>query len=313
MAASDFITSAFAQQIPQLAALYASSPATLSSLISSASTQVVKYCNRNFVSGSYTVYLSGAGVPYDECILPEFPVQSIQRVAANPVPALLVANTDNLTNQRATVETTSTGINLRRWASGVETDTPSILFASYVTINAVAGQINSAGGGWQATVNGSTGAGGYGNFPSADLRIPQGQVTCIGGGANLELFTEDLPMWVGSYVSPDATGYGFNLGYGWRIDTAAGRLKGTFPPGSLNIRVDYTAGFTTIPLDLQQAVAMQVLFMYQQTSHDFNVQSERLGPYAKTLATPLTGFAPGVLGIINRYRDFSKNFWTERA
>lgn len=306
---TDLITSAFAQQLPQLAALYnsgASGQALLATLISASSIQIQKYCRRWFNSATYTEYLSGAGIPYDECVLPEFPVSAIIRVATNPVQALLVSNTNTTTNQRATVETTSTGINLRRWASAVETDNLNLLYADYPTLTTMAGAIAACGGGWTAQP-----LGGYSLYASADLRNPEGQVTAISGGATLELFTEELPTWQTAAMNPDGTGFAYNGTYGWRIDTGSGRLVGYFPGGRLNVRIDYTAGFSVIPADLQQATAMQVQFLYQNLSHDFNLQSEKIGPYAKTMAEAVQ-IPPAVKAIINPYRDLSKNFWTEK-
>ena len=76
---------------------------------------------RDFTLGSYSEYHSGGIYIREPLRLRQFPVVEITRVASNPRPALLVQNVDAITNQRATVETTTTGIRLLRVASAVTT------------------------------------------------------------------------------------------------------------------------------------------------------------------------------------------------
>src|SRR5882724_10381469 len=102
----DLITPSRAGQNPALAQLASTGPAYLASLISAASDAIRRTCGRDFTLGSYTEYHNGGIYVREPLRLRQFPVVEITRVAAGPMPALLVQNGDANTNQRATVETT---------------------------------------------------------------------------------------------------------------------------------------------------------------------------------------------------------------
>ena len=91
---------------------------TLDALIAAVSAAIERFCGRNFVSTQYD------GV-YDGCsdrqlMLEQFPIVSVERVAYDPALVLLVQNS-SASNQRATVQVTSTGLTLTRVAAGVST------------------------------------------------------------------------------------------------------------------------------------------------------------------------------------------------
>ncbi|HSZ56651.1 MAG TPA: hypothetical protein VK797_13370, partial [Tepidisphaeraceae bacterium] len=182
----DLITSSRATQNATLAALNTTNPAYLSSLITAASDAVRGATHRDFSQNSYTEYYSGGIYIREPLRLRQFPVIEITRVAANPRPALLVQNLDSGTNQRATVETTSTSVRLFRIA-GASPTTLDLPFATYPTIASMAGAVNALGNGWSAQVIDQ-----FANWPSADLKPLQGAATALYGGRQLELYTEDI-------------------------------------------------------------------------------------------------------------------------
>lgn len=295
---ADLITTDYAVAFPVLKKLHAQTPTLLTTLISAVSQQIQRYCYRRFVQGNYTVYLSGPGVPYDTLILPENPVSHISRMAARPLGLLTIQNTLTTVNSRATVEVSTTGITLKTWANAVETDSPVLTFATYPTLQAMSTAIIAQGNGWTAQP-----MGGYGGYAAADIRIPEGAVSAL-AGVQLEVFTEDIPTWGSTAVSADGTGWTFTSQYGWRLDTATGIVKGVFPPGVLNIRVDYTGGFATIPDDVQMATAIQLQHVYRSLSVDFNLQSEKVGPYSKVVAEKGDiSFHPIARSILSRYKN----------
>src|SRR5438067_7596564 len=108
MALPDLITIARATQNAALSSLNASNPTYLASLITAASDAIRRACGRDFSLTTYTEYYSGSvsSGTAGPLRLRQFPVVEITRVATSPRPALLVQNTDAVTNQRATVETT---------------------------------------------------------------------------------------------------------------------------------------------------------------------------------------------------------------
>jgi len=251
----DLITPSRAAQNPALAQLASSGPAYLASLISAASEAVRRACGRDFTLGSYTEYHSGGIYVRQPLRLRQFPVVEITRVASGPRPALLVQNVDANTNQRATVETTSTGLRLVRVASAVAT-TADLLFTNYPTLASLAAAVNAMANGWSATVRAN-----FANWPSADLKPLQGALSALNGSRDLEIYTESISSLSGV---PFADEFNFDSpGSGWRLDDETGELYAHFPRGQLNIRIDYRAGFATIPQPVQEATVQLVQDLYQ--------------------------------------------------
>jgi len=253
-----------------LAALNTSNSAYLTSLICAASETVRRICKREFTLTAYSEYYSGGYYNDSPLSLRQFPVTAITRVAADPQAAILIQNISTA-NQRATVATTSTGIALTRVASGV-TSTDNVTYTANVTLNAVATAIGNLGNGWSATVQGN-----FGLWPSADLKPLQGALNALNGGQCLEIYAEDVQC-LGSIAGDPS----YN-NFGWRLDDELGVLYGVLPRGSLNIRIDYTAGYATIPQDVQEACVQIILAMYQQGLVNQAVKSERIGEYDYTL------------------------------
>jgi len=186
----DLITIARAAQNPTLAALNAGNPGYLAFLISAASDAVRLACRRDFTLGAYVEYHSGGIYIREPLRLRQFPVTEISRVAASPRPALLVQNVDSNTNQRATVETTSTALRLLRIASAVLTSS-DLLYATYPTIGALASAVNGLGHGWSATVREN-----FANWPSADFKPLQGAVSALNGGRDLDIYSEMIQPFI---------------------------------------------------------------------------------------------------------------------
>ena len=292
--------------VASLAALQASDPDYLAALISTASQAIRDACCRNLAVQTYTEYHSGGGYPYQLIQLRQFPVVSpgITRIATTPTGVLTVVNNSSA-NQRATVATGDDGLTLTRVASGVSS-TSTLLYANYPTITTLAAAVTALGNGWTGTVQGS-----YGLWPSADLKPMQGAVNAIsaggGGGASLELYVEDvLPA---AFAHDGFYGYGAT-GAGWRLDEETGQVFGLFPQGTMNLRVDYSAGYASIPDPIQQACAMLAAAIYEQAQRETGMTSERIGPYAATYSETVRQLvkSPAIATLIAPYRDPSKIF-----
>jgi hypothetical protein len=255
---ADLITRSRAQQDINQASFTSAENTLTDTLVTAVSKAVVKYCRREFTSTTYDELYSGSGT--DKLLLKEYPIVSVARVASNPTPVLTITNTSN-SNQRATVSVSSTGLTLVRVASGVTTTDSSVTFAGNVTINAVAAAVNALGNGWSATVPDST----YGLWASADLRAVQGALNCRqGSSADLLLFTSEET----SYRVDTDRGWlvwGTGQQWGWTEDSQGWAFAGGWFPGVDNYRVIYTAGYSTIPEDLQEAVAQWVAALFWQT------------------------------------------------
>jgi hypothetical protein len=299
----DLITIARATQLDALAGVYADDPAYLSSLITAASEIVRRVCKRDFSLGSYSEYYSGGIYVQAPLRLRQFPVIEITRIAAAPTPALQVQNLDAVTNQRATVETTPTGLRLVRVASAV-TSTVDLAYADYPTLAAMGAQINSLAHGWSATVFGP-----FANYPSADFKPLQGAANALNGGQSLELYTELVqPDSTFTALGCDAEGGEGGFGVGWRLDPETGEIFGRFPRGQLNIRIDYTAGFATIPQAVQEAAVQLAADLYQSGQVNNSLAKATLGNSSVTTkstaeATQLSG---KVMLLLSPYVDHSK-------
>jgi hypothetical protein len=264
VAAKDLISLARAYQ--QLQGV-ASVDALLGALITSASDAIEKYCRRPFVATALDELYDGNGER--RLILRAYPIQRVTSVRYRPVTVLKITN-NTPANVQARVTITSTGLSLFRSNAGTSFTDTSSLYATYPTLTAIAGNINGLGNGWSAQVVGDSTN--YGGWPSADLYVPpsfgdgttsQGALQCVAGSfAELKMHTYELQ------------GYQFDP-RGWLLRaipyTDPELLLPedlVFPVGIQNFRIQYTAGYTTVPEGVQQACAVWVGKMYRETNRD---------------------------------------------
>jgi hypothetical protein len=274
MAAYDLITLSYCKQnIPAITD--SSQDSLLGALISGCSVAIEKYCRRDFTVRAYDELYSGDG--QRRLLLRQYPVQSVQSVRYRPVTVLRVTN-NTTGNVQARVSVTATGLTLFTMNAGVGTTNTSVTFASYVTLTAVASAIIALGNGWSAQVAGDSVN--YGSWPSADLYWPtsygqglssQGALQCVAGSfAELKMHTYEL---AGFQWDPR----------GWLLraipytDPELLHPEDViFPPGINNFRVQYTAGYTTIPEAVQQACAQWVSMTWYATQRDPALRTQHL-------------------------------------
>jgi hypothetical protein len=259
--------------------------ALVSTLITACSDAIAKYCHRDFTSRSYDELYDGNG--RRRLQLRQYPIQCVQSVRYRPVTVLKITNTDPA-NVQARVSVTSTGLTLVRVNAGVKTADTSVTYATYVTLTATAAAVSALGHGWSAQVVGD--ATNYGSWPSADLYIPtswgdgtasQGALQCVAGSfAELKMHTYEL------------------AGYQW--DPRGWLLRAipytdpellhpedlVFPVGIHNFRVQYTAGYTTVPEGVQEACAEWVANLYWLTLRDASLQASSVAGNAYSYVPP---------------------------
>lgn len=252
MAAIDLITLARAKQNIQ-SITDTSQDSLLGTLITAVSRAIEKVCRRDFVQTNYDELYNGNGDR--RLLLRQYPIISVQSVRYRPVTALKIIN--NLANTpQARVSVTATGLTLVTVTNGV-TSTQTVTFAGNAALSALAAAVNALGNGWSAQ---STG---YDAWPSADLRAPQGALTAAGQYAELKLHTYEL------------AGYQIDENRGWLLRaipyTDPELLHPEdliWPVGINNFRIQYTAGFATVPEGVQEACAEWVAILYFQTVRD---------------------------------------------
>jgi len=252
MAANDLITLARAKQNIQ-SITDTSQDALLTTLITAVSRAIEKYCRRDFVTTVYDELYNGNGDR--RLLLRQYPVISVQSVRYRPVTVVKIIN--NLANTpQARVSVTGTGLSLVTVTNGVAT-TQTVAFAGNATLAALVAAINALGNGWSAQGQG------YDTWPSADLRTPQGALTAAGQFAELKMHTYEL------------AGYQIDDTRGWLLRaipyTDPELLHPEdliWPVGINNFRIQYTAGYNTVPEGVQEACAEWVALQYYQTLRD---------------------------------------------
>jgi hypothetical protein len=255
---------------------------TLNNLITAISDAIEKYCKRRFVSTAYDELYNGTG---DRRIhLRQYPIQKVTSIRYRPVTVMKITNTVTA-NVQARVLVKSTGLELFRTSAGVSTTvTAGLDWVTNPTITALTAAVNALGSGWSAQAVGDSNN--YGNWPSADLYVPgsygdtlegtgvlysQGALTAVNGiNAELKMHTYELQ---GCQWDPR----------GWLLRaipyTDPELLHPEdliWPVGINNFRIQYTAGYTTIPEAIQQACAEWVCHQYWQTKRDIDLVHQAL-------------------------------------
>lgn len=272
----------------------------LPSLITAASKEIERYCNRPFVLLNYDEIATPEGGRQDRgepasFMLSRHPVRSISRAMTSRATALLVANTDSQANQYASVQFAMigdeeyldlqyTGLLLNRMSNGTPS-TVILTFASYATIQLMADAINALGHGWQATIQSNGVQPNVGMFPSADLVCVREPKNALGQGVGLDLFMQAA----GDYDIDRSTGIvrvygrgGLNWGgfggwcdpYGASWDGLGGYGGGQL--GWSQYRISYQAGYETIPQDVQLICAELVQNSFQRLSRNPYITQETM-------------------------------------
>lgn len=312
---NDLITVARACNNAKLAALNVSNPTYLTELITSSSYMIQGECARQFNLQSYSEYYDALNYPYDFLQLRQYPVGGansvgggIQRLATNPQQVFQIVNNNFSTIQFADVSTNVSGFNTSSvsisWLASGVSSSQTFNASSNVTLQDLANSVNAVGSGWTATVYT-----GYATYATATLRPFQGNMSALGGGgAWLEIFL-DTPTFGGNgtFFGYQQTGV-LTSGPQWRLDPVKGVCWGCFPGGQQGIRVDYAAGFNTIPQDLQQATMRLCVLQLERDRTNSTVQTGRVGPFSETNKGVMPGYMndPEIISVIKRYTDYSK-------
>jgi hypothetical protein len=248
---------------------------TLWTLIGVASRAVQKYCRRDFVQTPYDELYNGLGDR--RLVLRMYPLLSVQSVRYRPVVVLKIQN--NLANTPiARASVTNAGLTLTWTTSGVVSTNTSITYATNPTILALQNAVNALGSGWSAV------GAGYDQWPAVDLYCPNGvsgssgpqpvyagALTAAGQFAELRMHTYEL------------AGYQTDQRRGWLLRaipyTDPELLHPEdliWPAGINNFRIQYTAGYASVPEDVQEATAELVATMFAERGRDAYLLSEHL-------------------------------------
>jgi hypothetical protein len=226
--------------------------ARLEILIDAASDRIESYCGRKFASRDYSEEYNGDG--HERLRLWQGPLTAVGRVCIGRVDAIEIKGTGTAVYD-ASVATTSTTLTMvLRAATGNTTSTR--LFADYVTLTLLTAAA-TAETGWTATLRHTDG-----NWASADI-IQVGAQHCLSPDS------ATVEVWEESHE-------------GYDVDWDAGELihtEGSWATGSRNIHVEYTAGYATIPDDVEQACMELVKDAFDRAKRDTTLMGETVGAY----------------------------------
>lgn len=286
MAACELITSARAKYNLNNMTTTTDEDTTIAELIKAASVAIEEYCRRRFCSTQHDELYSGRG--QRRLLLRQYPILSVERVAYAPVTVLKITNTSS-SNQRATVAVTSTGLSLTHVASG-SSNTDTVDFASNTTLSAVKSAVDALGNGWSASIPDSD----YTSWASADLRALQGALNAKDVEAPLKIHTREL------------SAFDVDDEHGWLLRTGGIEVYSPLDVGpawfggSGYWRIIYTAGYSTIPEDVQEACAQWVAALFWQTKRDPGLSQEHIP--GVVLRSPIHGMPETVKQLLAPYR-----------
>ncbi len=253
-------------------------------LINAATDRIEKYCGRQFRARDYSEWYDGTGS--NELYLPEYPIQTVGRVATSEVPAMSI-RCDAADATEAFVAVTTAAVELHI-PDGVSAATTTATFAVSATFSAMKTLIEATAGSWTVELQSAA----FTSFQTTLLR-PVGRQFCFEGAALLAM--------------PDEAEADYRVDYENGVIMLHG---GAFGRGRRNVYVEYNAGDTGYPADLEQMCLQLMKIWYDAHEHDGALESERLETYAYKVADG--GAAGGIgdsglpkiiEGLLNSYRE----------
>lgn len=258
----------------------------LTNLIDRATSAIESYCDRKFKSRSYRLErYDGDGT--ELLFLRQKPIVGINSISLGSRTVLTVNCTD-ADAVHASVDVDSDGVTLNQ-INGTGNGVSNLTFSSYATISAMGAKIDSYTG-WDVTVETT-----YNNYRASDLLDLYGAY-CLNDSLYMQI--PDTPI-------QDFTVYkegGLQMGI---IHRNAGWTSGT-----MNVIITYTAGYTTIPYDVEQACIQLAGALYNMGKRDLSLKHEKLGDYEYTVADSATSGdalsllrSSGIAGLLGPWRS----------
>lgn len=226
------------------------------------------YCQVDLVSTQHKEKYDGSGT--SAFCLNHYPVISLNRLAIGTEDAISVKNTND--GAHASVSVSSTTVTLFK-----DGTSSALALATYSTMTTLVAAINAVSG-WSAALVDTS----FGSYPSTELLEKFG-LQCI----------NDNEVYL---VMPDEAEESFE------VDARTGIVSSVygFGDGVRSVYVDYTAGYATIPDDLQLATLILIKNVYQRRSEEsFGAKNYSVSGMSVTFEE---GLPDQVVQILNRYR-----------
>lgn len=209
---------------------------------------IQKECRRTFTSTTHTLErYDGTGNRF--LYTKNYPITNITQLSIGTQDGIWLWNTS--ANTLATVSVTPTAVILNK-----DDTTDTLLFADYATLALMTAAISAAGDGWQAQTASST----FDSYKSTQLIKRYGASAINTNYVYLKIPNDPL--------------------YNFEVYENEGKIyySGGFSSGNNNVFLTYTAGYSTIPDDLQYLIKMTVKHNYNiMNSNSMGLSRYRIG------------------------------------
>jgi hypothetical protein len=275
----------------------------LEQAINAASDQIERYCGRRFTSTTYKHRFNGTGTA--RLLLRQRPVTEVKRVALGLTGAMTIRNTST-TARWATVSNDGTNLSLV-----VDGGTPDTVPIGSNTITQLVAAVIANGNDWTAAVASST----AGAWPATELVQHEHRLALT---ENLELL---VPRdYQDSYILNGSGGiltrsfpghefFGAWSFYGYHHESTLPHSRhnpgshpgGQWPRGNFNVFVEYTAGESTIPYDLEQWCNQLASNRVRGGSHEGGLTSHSMPGFSESFDTD-GAFTQEIRNGLSRFR-----------
>jgi len=235
----------------------------IDSIIDRASDKIETFCNRKFMSRDFSeTYDGGAEVVQ----LRNYPVTAVEVISYGKVAAITV-DSATASDLRATVEVQDDSVILSRFDSAGAEHVSTLTHAAYATTTSLTTAIDGTSG-WDATK--------AKDALTIDL-VRSGGVSVLNNSGSLYLLD---PLDSEFSVAEDTGVISLMISSAdWRWGDYP-HTSPRFANGKDNVWVKYTAGFSTVPDDLEQICLDVAHKIYHERQHDPSIVSESLGGYS---------------------------------
>jgi len=220
---------------------------------------IQNFTGRTLISGTYREFIDTFGVD-NEIVLKERPITNIDYVSIDRTAAVQIINSSS-DAYRAGVRIDDTDLANPTMTlevyGGANDGYDSITLSNYSTMSLFVSAINSLGKGWTADLLSDY----YGNYDPIEL-LPEGRLDCFNNYAYFCLPEE----FEDEYRSDNERGIIY-------LNSIPNR-------GVKKVIVKYTAGYSTIPADLEMACIELVKYWFDKRKISSNITSESIGDYS---------------------------------
>ncbi|KKN71421.1 hypothetical protein LCGC14_0421430 [marine sediment metagenome] len=241
-------------------------------LVNRATSALEAYCGHRFGEDTYRHIFDGDGTT--SLFLPEFPVTKVSLLSVSLQDVIRVTNTSSdAWNAYVEVVESATDPSVSSTMNcviqgGADDGSDALTLSSY-TLTSLVAAINALAKGWSATLNVSN----WGIWDAPEL-LPNPGLSCINKYAYVQTpYKSEIEFDIKGQRNPPYNGNVGEL-----------RLPVGFSEGKQNVVVRYTAGYPTVPDDLEQIAIDLINIYFRGRNKDLSVKSERLGDHSITHA-----------------------------